>query len=53
MLTKAGFSAFLSHRKFELDMEMSWKTESLNFIAQFLCEPCLISIKEILLESVL
>ena len=32
---KAGFSAFLSHGKFKLVME-----KSLNFIAQFLCDPC-------------
>ena len=33
---KAGFSAFFSHGKFKLLME-----KSLNFIAKFLCEPCI------------
>ena len=36
---KAGFSAFLSHGKFMLVMKKSWLV--LNFVAQFLCEPCL------------
>ena len=34
-LQKSGFSVFLSHGKFKLVME-----KSLNFIAQFLYEPC-------------
>ena len=37
---KAGFSAFLSHGKLKLVME-----KSLNFIAQFLYEPCYIHLK--------
>ena len=37
---KAGFLAFLSHGKLKLVME-----NSLNFIAQFLYEPCYIHLK--------
>ena len=36
MPQKAGFSEFLSHKKFKLVIE-----KSLSFIAQFMCEPCL------------